>query len=47
MYTWIYENPVLAALLGTLFTYAVTALGAALVFPFKNVPKKVFNGRWT
>ena len=44
MYTWIYENPVLAALLGTLFTYAVTALGAALVFPFKNVPKKVFNG---
>lgn len=44
MYTWIYENPVIAALLGTLFTYAVTALGAALVFPFKNVPKKVFNG---
>jgi ZIP family zinc transporter len=44
MYAWIYDNPVLAALLGTLFTYAVTALGASLVFTFKNVPKKVFNG---
>jgi len=43
-YQWIYDNPVLAALLGTLFTYSVTALGAALVFPLKNVPKKVFNG---
>lgn len=44
MYLWIYSNPVLAALLGTLFTWGVTALGAALVFPFKNVPKKAFNG---
>ena len=44
MTEWIYNNPVLAALLGTLFTYGVTALGASLVFPFKNVPKKVFNG---
>ena len=44
MTQWIFENPVLAALLGTLFTYAVTALGASLVFPFKNVSKKVFNG---
>jgi ZIP family zinc transporter len=44
MNEWIFENPVLAALIGTLFTYGVTALGAALVFPFKNVPKKVFNG---
>jgi ZIP family zinc transporter len=40
---WIYENPVLAALLGTIFTWAVTALGAALVFFFKNVNQKVFN----
>lgn len=44
MTAWIFANPVLAALLGTLFTYSVTALGAALVFPFKTVPKKVFNG---
>ncbi len=44
MIDWIYENPVLAALLGTMFTYGVTALGASLVFPFRNVPKKVFNG---
>lgn len=44
MYDWIYANPVLAGLIGTLFTYAVTALGAALVFPFKNVSKKLFNG---
>jgi len=44
MIEWIYNNPVLAALLGTLFTYGVTALGASLVFVFKDVPKKVFNG---
>lgn len=43
MYDWIYNNPVLAGLLGTLFTYAITALGSSLVFPFKNVSKKVFN----
>jgi ZIP family zinc transporter len=43
MTEWIYNNPVLAALLGTLFTYGVTALGASLVFFFRNVPKKVFN----
>ena len=44
MYDWVFENPVLAALLGTLFTWGLTALGAALVFPFANVSKKVFNG---
>jgi ZIP family zinc transporter len=44
MTDWIYNNPILAALLGTLFTYGITALGAALVFPFKNVSKKLFNG---
>ena len=44
MVAWVVENPILAAFLGTTFTYAVTALGAALVFPFKNVSKKVFNG---
>ncbi|MBU1020236.1 MAG: ZIP family metal transporter [Firmicutes bacterium] len=41
---WIYDNPILAAFLATLFTYGVTALGAAMVFPFKKVSKKVFNG---
>lgn len=44
MTEWIYENPILAAFLGTMFTYALTALGSALVFPFKNVSKKLFNG---
>lgn len=44
MFDWIYANPVLAALLGTIFTWGVTALGAALVFPFANVSKRVFNG---
>jgi len=36
-------NPVLQALLGTLFTWGVTALGAALVFIFKKINKKVLN----
>lgn len=44
MIDWIYEHPIWAALLGTLFTYGVTALGSAVVFPFKNVSKKLFNG---
>lgn len=44
MIDWIYENPILAALIGTMFTYAITALGSALVFPFKKVSKKLFNG---
>ena len=44
MTEWIYNNPILAAFLATLFTYGVTALGSALVFPFKNVSKKLFNG---
>ncbi len=36
-------NPVVQALIATLFTWGVTALGAALVFFFKNVSKKVLN----
>lgn len=43
MFEWIYNNPILAALLGTMFTWAVTALGSSLVFFFKGVNKKVFN----
>ncbi|MBN2604861.1 MAG: ZIP family metal transporter, partial [Bacilli bacterium] len=44
MINWVYENPIFAAFLATLFTYGVTALGAAMVFPFKKVSKKIFNG---
>lgn len=36
-------NPVLVALLGTLFTYTMTALGAALVFFFKTIDKRILN----
>lgn len=39
--TWFKElNPIMQALLATLFTWAVTALGASLVFFFKNINKK-------
>jgi ZIP family zinc transporter len=44
MYDWIYANPVLSALIGTLFTWSITALGAALVFPFSKASKRLFNG---
>lgn len=37
-------NPVWQAGLATLFTYAVTALGAATVFIFKTINKKALNG---
>lgn len=37
-------DPVIQALLATLFTWFVTALGAALVFVFKTINKKVLNG---
>ncbi|GAP05246.1 MAG TPA: ZIP family metal transporter [Anaerolinea thermolimosa] len=36
-------NPVLQALLGTLFTWGVTALGAAGVFFFKSIRQRVLN----
>lgn len=36
-------NPVLLAFFGTLFTWGVTALGASLVFFFKNINRKFFN----
>jgi ZIP family zinc transporter len=38
------QNPVLLALLATLFTWGVTALGAALVFFFKSINQKALNG---
>ena len=37
-------TPVQQALAGTLFTYGVTALGASLVFFFKNINKTILNG---
>jgi len=37
-------NPVLAAFIGTMFTYTLTALGAGMVFPFKKLNQKLLNG---
>ncbi|MBE8715012.1 ZIP family metal transporter [Sphingobacterium hungaricum] len=37
-------DPILAALYAGLFTWGVTALGAAVVFLFKGVNKKLLNG---
>ncbi len=37
-------SPVVQALLATLFTWGVTALGAALVFFFKTINRRVLNG---
>ncbi len=37
-------NPVLAAFYATLFTWTMTALGAALVFPFKKMNRAFFDG---
>ncbi|MVZ66714.1 ZIP family metal transporter [Sphingobacterium sp. DK4209] len=37
-------DPIVAALIAGLFTWGVTALGAASVFLFKGVNKKVLNG---
>ncbi|MBU3161488.1 ZIP family metal transporter [Clostridium frigoris] len=36
-------NPIIQALFATLFTWGVTALGASLVFFFKNINRKVLN----
>ncbi len=36
-------NPVLLALFATLFTWAITALGASMVFFFKKINQKVLN----
>lgn len=44
MLTWFMGLEVwVQALLGTLFTWGMTALGAALVFFFKNINRNVFN----
>lgn len=45
MVDWFLDlDPIVQALIGTLFTYLLTAIGAALVFPFKTISKKFFNG---
>ena len=45
MIRWISQfNPVTQAFIATMFTWAVTALGAALVFFFKEINRKVLNG---
>jgi len=41
---WLYGySPVVMALFATLFTWGVTALGAAMVFFFKTINKKILN----
>lgn len=37
-------NPIYQVLMATLFTWFMTALGAAMVFPFKTINKKLLNG---
>ena len=37
-------NPVGQALIATLFTWGMTALGAALVFTTKSLNQKLFDG---
>ncbi len=36
-------NPVILALMGTLFTYTLTAMGAGMVFFFKTIDKRILN----
>lgn len=45
MVQWfLYLSPVMQALLGTCFTWLLTALGASLVFFFKEIDRKVMDG---
>ncbi|MFT9495277.1 ZIP family metal transporter [Anaerosolibacter sp.] len=45
MFEWLAQfSPVTQALIGTLFTWGVTALGASLVFFFKKINKDLLNG---
>lgn len=38
------QTPIIQALIGTLFTWAMTAAGAAVVFFFKSINRKVLDG---
>ena len=43
-YQWFRDlSPVMQALLGTLFTWGVTALGAAMVFFFKEIKRRILD----
>jgi ZIP family zinc transporter len=45
MVDWFVQlNPILQALVATLFTWFVTALGAGLVFFFKKIRRKILDG---
>ncbi|WP_461207655.1 ZIP family metal transporter [Clostridium sp. DL1XJH146] len=45
MLEWLSQfSPIRQALIGTLFTWGVTALGASLVFFFKKINKNLLNG---
>ena len=45
MYEWFVElNPIMQALYATLFTWLLTALGAAMVFFFKTIDRRVLDG---
>jgi ZIP family zinc transporter len=45
LYDWFAGlNPIIQALMGTLFTWGVTALGSGLVFFFKSINRKVLDG---
>jgi ZIP family zinc transporter len=44
MYWLAQQNVILQALIATLFTYGVTALGAGTVFFFKTINRKVLDG---
>ena len=45
MFAWLSSfNPIVQALFGTLFTWGVTALGAAGVFLAKEINRRVLNG---
>jgi ZIP family zinc transporter len=45
MYEWFASlNPIVQALMGTLFTWLVTALGSGLVFLFRTIDRKVLDG---
>lgn len=45
LYTWLESmNPIMQALVATLFTWFVTALGASLVFFFKKMNRKLLDG---
>ena len=45
MIAWLQElHPVMQALVGTLFTWLMTALGAGAVFVFKEIRRKTLDG---